>query len=217
MMNRSRAAREDPYLGLLNIRNTPQEGMDTSPAQRLMSRRTRTVVPKASDLLQPQQNQDQKEKLEAKKAKATERFTGRRTLRPLSVGDHVRIQPIDRTNQPWKKAVVTSSVTPRSYEVEADDGTVYRRNRQFLRVTRPTEPQGGHAVTAEPTTGETRSLTPPSQPEVRGAAARETHPPTPPNQPKARVAAADAQSGSCGAPLRTRSGRAVITPVKLNL
>ena len=198
MMKRSRAAGEDPYLGLLNIRNTPQEGMDTSPAQRLMSRRTRTVVPTASALLQPQQNQDQKEKLEAKKAKAAERFTGRRTLRPLNVGDCVRIQPIDRTNQAWKKAVVRSSVTPRSYEVEAEDGAVYRRNRQFLRVARPTEPQGGHSATTEPATGETRSPAPPSPPEVRAAAA-------------------DTQSGSCDASSCTRSGRVVRAPVKLDL
>ena len=32
----------DPHLALLDLRNTPQEGFSTKPAQRLMSRRTKT-------------------------------------------------------------------------------------------------------------------------------------------------------------------------------
>ena len=32
----------DPHLSLLDFRNTPSEGMDSSPAQRLFSRRART-------------------------------------------------------------------------------------------------------------------------------------------------------------------------------
>lgn len=38
-VKKSLRAKEDMYLGLLNIRNTPQEGLTTSPAQRLMGRR----------------------------------------------------------------------------------------------------------------------------------------------------------------------------------
>ena len=47
-------AGRDPQLSLLDFRNTPSEGMDSSPAQRLFSRRTRTSLPIASQLLQPQ-------------------------------------------------------------------------------------------------------------------------------------------------------------------
>ena len=43
MLKKCKASREDPYLGLLNIRNTPSEGMTTSPAQRLFGRRTKTA------------------------------------------------------------------------------------------------------------------------------------------------------------------------------
>ena len=32
LMKRCHTAKEDPYLGLLNLRNTPQEGLETSPA-----------------------------------------------------------------------------------------------------------------------------------------------------------------------------------------
>ena len=44
MLRKCKASKDDPYLGLLNIRNTPTEGMATSPAQRLFGRRTKTLV-----------------------------------------------------------------------------------------------------------------------------------------------------------------------------
>jgi len=39
---------KDPWLALLDHRDTPTEGVDASPAQRLVSRRTRTPVPTLS-------------------------------------------------------------------------------------------------------------------------------------------------------------------------
>lgn len=44
----------DPYLALLEWRNTPTIGMGSSPAQRLLSRRTRGVLPTANDKLDPE-------------------------------------------------------------------------------------------------------------------------------------------------------------------
>lgn len=40
-MKRARKNNEDIYLSILDFRNTPTEGMSSSPAQRLMSRRTK--------------------------------------------------------------------------------------------------------------------------------------------------------------------------------
>ena len=37
---------KDPYLAILDFRNTPTQGFNTSPAQRLMNRRTNTVITK---------------------------------------------------------------------------------------------------------------------------------------------------------------------------
>ena len=45
---------EDPYLALLAYRNTPQQGYDYSPAQRLMSRRLQDIIPTATSQLVPQ-------------------------------------------------------------------------------------------------------------------------------------------------------------------
>ena len=44
----------DPWLAILDHRNTPTEGMNSSPAQRLLSRRTRTLLPTSETLLKPQ-------------------------------------------------------------------------------------------------------------------------------------------------------------------
>ena len=46
-------AREEPYLAILDYRNTPTQGMAFSPVKRLMNRRTKTLIPPAATLLQP--------------------------------------------------------------------------------------------------------------------------------------------------------------------
>ncbi|KAI4887128.1 hypothetical protein NFI96_019030, partial [Prochilodus magdalenae] len=55
----SQMAGQDPYLALLDHRNTPSQGLDTSPAQRLLSRRTRTLLPTKASLLRPKVEQAQ--------------------------------------------------------------------------------------------------------------------------------------------------------------
>ena len=60
-------AKEDPFMVLLNYRNTLSEGLDTSPAQRLMSRKTRTLLPTVSSQLHPEVSTDVKGKIEKKR------------------------------------------------------------------------------------------------------------------------------------------------------
>ena len=43
----------DPYLAFLDYQNTPIDGLDASPAQMLMQRRTSNTLPTASKLLEP--------------------------------------------------------------------------------------------------------------------------------------------------------------------
>ena len=51
VMKKSTKAKTDPYLALLEYRNTPSQGMESSPVVRLMNRRTRTQVPTLPRLL----------------------------------------------------------------------------------------------------------------------------------------------------------------------
>ena len=52
ILKKTADASRDPHLSL-DFRNTLSEGMDSTPAQRLFSRRTRTELPMASHLVQP--------------------------------------------------------------------------------------------------------------------------------------------------------------------
>ena len=47
-------AKTDQYMALLDHRNTPTQGLTSSPVQRFMSRRTRTLIPTTAVLLKPQ-------------------------------------------------------------------------------------------------------------------------------------------------------------------
>jgi len=136
MMERCTQAHEDPYLGLLNLRNTPTEGTNSSPAQRLMSRRTKTTVPTTSAILQPGSHDHKCYKFskEEKLAKSAEHYGKRKPLNPLKCGDNVRIQPIESGKSLWKQATVTTKLSGRSYDVTTDEGRTYRRNRKFLRA-----------------------------------------------------------------------------------
>ena len=135
MMKKCAKSGEDHYLGLLNIRNTIQEGLDYSPAQRLFGRRTKTIIPTTSELLQPKYTDYQKAKmqLEDKKVTTAGRFAGKRTLKPLNIGDTVRMQPIDSSKSEWKEATVSKKLKSRTYEVKDVKGHVFKRNRQHLR------------------------------------------------------------------------------------
>lgn len=53
LLKKSKAARSDICLALLEWRNTPSEGLVSSPAQRMFGRRTRTLIPTTSQLLKP--------------------------------------------------------------------------------------------------------------------------------------------------------------------
>ncbi|KAJ7997987.1 hypothetical protein DPEC_G00126320 [Dallia pectoralis] len=61
LMLKAAAARQDPYMAMLDHRNTPGQGLDTSPAQRLLSRRTRTLLPTKDTLLKPEVTHNEQE------------------------------------------------------------------------------------------------------------------------------------------------------------
>jgi len=44
LLRKCQASGEDMFIGLLNLRNTPTEGLESSPSQRLLGRRTRTLL-----------------------------------------------------------------------------------------------------------------------------------------------------------------------------
>ena len=125
----------DPYQALLNYRNTPLERINLSPAQLLMGRRLKTTLPTTAALLRPQSAREIKHMLEKMKEKEKQQYNRHcgRELPSLHTGDVIRMQH----GKQWKAATVLyKHSSPRSYVVQAPDGTKYRRNRRHLHVTR---------------------------------------------------------------------------------
>lgn len=136
IMKKSLFAKEDPYLGLLNYRNTTLENVGKSPAQLLLGKRTRTLVPTSSSLFKPSFNSyseitQRKEDVRQKKSECDHKKIA---LPEYKKGDVIYMQP-HKKNETWKKAVVTKTLTPRRFEVTTDNGQTYVRNRMFLRGT----------------------------------------------------------------------------------
>jgi len=125
----------DPYLGFLDFRNTPTEGLGTSPAQRLFRRRTKTLLPIAGRLLTQPEFDTTFQLLHAHKNKQAFYYNnGTKELRPLEPGSTVRSHPPKYSHQ-WTQATVDIQVGVRSYQVITNDGRVYRRIRRHLRLT----------------------------------------------------------------------------------
>lgn len=77
LMKKAKEAETDYYLALLDSKNinTPTEGVDSSPVQRLYGRRTRTLIPTSSSLLMPKVPHEVRNKLLYSKAVQTKYYT----------------------------------------------------------------------------------------------------------------------------------------------
>jgi hypothetical protein len=135
-LKKSQADKRDPYLALLTWRNTPTEGLNSSPVQRLMGRRTRTPLPTSANLLKPKLPCMVKEQVTNKRRKQARYYNrGSKPLPELKPGDVVRIRPDPNSSyKTWRSGVCNEKVAPRSYEVTSD-GKLYRRNRRNLAAT----------------------------------------------------------------------------------
>lgn len=137
-MKKAAESGNDFYLVLLEWRNTPSEGMDSSPSQRIFSRRAKTLLPMSKKLLKPKVVTGVQEKLRQRKETQSKYYNrGTKELSTLRKDDVVRIKPSnnDRTGR-WTKGCVTEQVGVRSYNVKTEDGKIFRRNRKFLRHTK---------------------------------------------------------------------------------
>ena len=136
LLKKSKSDNRDPYLGLLEHRNTPVDNL-AAPAQLLMSRSLRSVLPTTSNHLKPNVVDPElaREKMEQKQATQRHYYNqGARELKTLASGEEVHIQTKSGN---WRPATVLGQhSTPRSYTVRTKDGNEYRRNRRHLLKSR---------------------------------------------------------------------------------
>lgn len=112
LKKKSREDNGDPYIALLDSRNTPLEGVGLSPTQMLMGRPLKTKLPASTYLLSPERSLSVQDRLRQRQEKqATYYDLHAKRLGELHAGDKVRMQSGDR----WRPAVVLQQLDqPRS-------------------------------------------------------------------------------------------------------
>ena len=109
---------QSEYLALLNWRNTPTEGVNTSPAQRFFGRRCKTKLPWVKALLKP--NYPTEGDLQALVAqKQKQKFYYDRQTKPLKsiVPGEIVCMRLPGESQ-WSSGTCTKQVDPRNYIVQ---------------------------------------------------------------------------------------------------
>ncbi|KAL1259036.1 hypothetical protein QQF64_009613 [Cirrhinus molitorella] len=122
----------DIYAALLNLRNTPRDGLP-SPAQRLLSRRTRSLIPMVPSQLTPRVEPDVQAALFTLRQKGkTSHDKSARRLSPLEPGQTVRME----TTCGFDKLATVSgkALQPNSYIVQSNDKAYVRNHHHLLQV-----------------------------------------------------------------------------------
>ena len=133
IMQKALDAHAEKYLAFLDFRNTPTEGYTTSPAQRMLNQRKRTLLPMSNRLPEiPTRVYTSQKDNQVKQACYYDKTA--KDLKALSDGDEVRVKPQD-TDKKFIKAKVEKQVDIRSDRVKTGDGRVFRRNRKDLHQT----------------------------------------------------------------------------------
>ena len=132
LLEKAKRDKQDPYLVLLDYKSTPIDGL--SPAQALMGRRLRGILPISSHQLMPQTISTKKfisTRNEKKKIQKHYYDKGTLPLPPLENGERIRFQKDPSSS--WEPSIVIRKHhTPCSYIIQADTGAEYRRNRRHL-------------------------------------------------------------------------------------
>lgn len=132
MLLKSLDTKEDYWLSLLNHRNTPNK-INSSPVQRIFSRRTRGSVPIVQNLLKPyvipnvphtitRKREVDKYYYDRKSTKATK----------LEIGQPVVVQLHPSVNKYWTPGYIEDILSDRSYLINVND-SVYRRDLIHIR------------------------------------------------------------------------------------
>lgn len=133
LMKKAMDSGENIHLALLEYRNTPLD-CGYSPAQLLLNRRTKSILPITNKALRPQTVDTEKVKrssahIQSKQKQNYDRNA--KTLKPLQINDSARVQ----IGKIWVPGKFVQKNGSRSFTIQTRDGKLYRRNRRALHKT----------------------------------------------------------------------------------
>ena len=129
----------DPHLAILEYRNTPTDKYAT-PAQLLMSRNFRSILPVSdnslkSNIVDDSEFQQVRKQMQFQQKKYYD--TNTRELPECERGTIVEV----RDGKDWRHDVVLGKAKhPRSYFIRLESGQVWRRNRRHLIMVKAEDP-----------------------------------------------------------------------------
>ena len=131
LFSKCKEAGQSEFLALLDWRNTPSEGVGTSPAQRFLGRRCKTLLPATGSLLAPRFPTREDARAINHQKQRQQHYYDRhvKPLKPIPAGEAVNMRLTGKSS--WSAGVCKGLVGPRSYEVEVG-GQLYARNRRHL-------------------------------------------------------------------------------------
>ena len=125
------------FLALLDWRNTPTEGLGSSPAQWFLGRCCKTLLPAHGMLLKPQYPTERDTQAINRQKQRQQQYYDVHTkpLKQLSPGDSVRMRLLGQ--QTWSTGVCAGLVGPRSYGVKVGGRTFVRNCRHLIKSDDP--------------------------------------------------------------------------------
>ena len=211
---------EDPCLAIMVYRSTPVEAIGHSPSEVMMNRRIRTTLPSLSNNeARTYDGNKVREKHKASQQK-NEFYYNRRyspsSLPSLKKGDTVRIRT--EKDDAWGKQaiVVVAAKTPRSYDIQTENGVVRRNRKHLLHVPwdegKKRQENRDETRRNDVIENDTESSSPQFNHENKNQTIEENNGITEANNESTRNRVAVGLEGN-----RTRSGRLSIPPDRLNL
>ena len=129
MLQRTSATHQDQWIAFLELRNTPRQDLNSSPAQILFGRSTRSVIP----VRIPKCNNFNHARRHDRRTAV--KHTHDKHARPLPLLQiHQRVLYQSSAKKGWERGVIVNKFNARSYVVKSHSGVCCRRNRVHLRV-----------------------------------------------------------------------------------
>ena len=126
---------------MLEIRNTPRQDTLASPANIMFGRPTRTVIPVLTNKCAEFDFERRRKRRNTVKS-SYDKCTATRSLPPLHLNQHVYFQ--SPAKEGWQKDKILEKLSARSYVIQAENGSKFRRNRVDVRPCYSSDSESGN-------------------------------------------------------------------------